>query len=95
LDVSLRPGDLTPSTVKGAIKPGGPPAVAIECTYLKDGKLQLVLAYYGAATSKLETLTCSGSLGEIEQQVRDHNLPNRVEELVDVAIKRLRAANPK
>jgi hypothetical protein len=94
-DVKLSPGDLTPSVAKAAIKPDGPPAVAIECTVLNDGKLQMVLNYYGVSTSKLQTVTCSGSLGEIEQQVRDRNLPNRVEELVDVAIKRLRAANSK
>jgi membrane-associated protease RseP (regulator of RpoE activity) len=94
-EISLRPGDPMQNTARGPIKRDGPPAVEIECTVRNDGKLQMVLNYYGISTSKLETLTCSGSLGEIEQQVREHNLPNRVEELVDVALKRLRAVNSK
>jgi hypothetical protein len=95
LEITLSAADLAPPAVKGAIKPGGPPAVAIECTYLDGDKLQLILGYYSQASSKLQTLTCTGSLMEIEQQVREHQLPDRVEELVDVAIKKLRRSSPK
>jgi hypothetical protein len=76
--------------IKGAIKPGGPPSVAIEYTVLDDGKLQIVLGYYPDKSSKLETVTCKGSLPEIEQQLRDRMLPSRVQDLVDVAIKQLK-----
>ena len=93
LDLALNSPDVLASNVKGALKPGGPPAVAIECTYLDDGKMQMVLGYYAEKTSKLETVTCAGSLPEIEQQVREHMLPARVQELVDVAIKRLKKTN--
>jgi hypothetical protein len=93
-EVALNPRN--PATVaKGVLKPGGPPAVAIECTFLDGGKMQIVLDYYSEMNSKLERLTCNGSLPEIEQQVRDYQLPNRVQELVDVALKRLRMANPR
>jgi hypothetical protein len=93
LDVALHTTDMATSKLKGVIKPGGPPAVAIECTFLDGGKLEVVLAYYGEKSSKLQSVTCSGSLTEIEQQVRDQNLPGNIQELVDVAIKRLRKAN--
>src|ERR1700676_4140115 len=75
LDVALHTTDMATSKLKGVIKPGGPPAVAIECTFLHGGKLEVVLAYYGEKSSKLQSVTCSGSLTEIEQQVRDQNLP--------------------
>jgi hypothetical protein len=92
-DVALNTTELATHNVKGAIKPGGPPAVAIECTSLDNGKLQVVLGYYAEKSSKLQTVTCTGSLPEIEQQVREQMLPNHIQELVDVAIKRLRKAN--
>jgi hypothetical protein len=95
LDIALNTGELTVNTLKGAIKPGGPPAVAIECTFLGGDKLQIMLAYYSEKNSKLETVTCSGSLSEVEQQVRDYQLPNAVQELVEVAFKRLRTGNKK
>ena len=58
--------------------------------HLDGGKLKVVFAYYSEASSKLETVTCMGSLTEIEEQVRQRQLPARVQELVDVAIKQLR-----
>jgi hypothetical protein len=90
LDVALHSTEILANNVKGVIKPGGPPAVAVECTFLDTGKLQIVLGYYTEMSSKLETVTCTGTLTEIEQQVRERRLPARVQELVDVAIKRLR-----
>ena len=93
LDVALHTTERAVSNVKGVIKPGGPPAVAIECTFLDGGKMQVVLGYYAEKSSKLQTVTCTGSLPEIEQQVREQMLPNHIQELVDVAIKRLRKAN--
>jgi hypothetical protein len=87
--------NLHASELKGAIKPGGPPAVSMECTFLDGGKMQIQMQYYSESSSKLETVTCNGSLPEIEQQVRNHKLPSRVEDLVDVALKRLKAANVK
>jgi hypothetical protein len=89
-EVALNTVELATYNVRGAIKPGGPPSVAIECTPLDGGKLQVVLAYYAEKSSKLQSVTCTGTLEEIEQQVRDQQLPSRIQELVDLAIKRLR-----
>jgi membrane-associated protease RseP (regulator of RpoE activity) len=93
LDVTLHTTEWAVSNVKGVIKPGGPPAVAIECTFLDGDKMQVVLGYYAEKSSKLQTVTCTGSLPEIENQVREQMLPNHIQELVDVAIKRLRKPN--
>jgi hypothetical protein len=90
VDVSLHVAE---SEVKGAVKPGGPPAVSMDCTVLDGGKMQITFQYYSESSGKLESLTCTGSLPEIEQQVRKHQLPSRVEDLVDVALKRLKLAN--
>jgi membrane-associated protease RseP (regulator of RpoE activity) len=90
--VALNTTELATNNVKGAIKPGGPPAVAIECTSLDNGKLQVVLGYYPEKSAKLQTVICTGSLMEIEQQVRDQMLPTKIQELAEVAIKRLRTA---
>jgi hypothetical protein len=92
LKVSLNGADLPNSPAKSAVKPNGPSAVDIECTELDGGKLRINFYYYSESSSKLETLTCNGSLPEIEKQVRDQRLPDRVREMVDVAFKRLRAA---
>src|SRR5205807_5713871 len=81
LDVVLSPTAPPPANIKGALKPGGPPSVAIECTPLDDsGKLQVILGYYAEHGSKLQTQTYEGSLPQIEQQVRDSQLPARVQE---------------
>jgi hypothetical protein len=95
LDVALNTVELTTYNLKGAIKPGGPPSVAIECTPLDGGKLQVVLAYYAEKSSKLQSVTCTGTLEEIEQQVREQQLPTRIQELVDLAIKRLKDKDQK
>jgi PDZ domain len=95
VEITLSPPDLALDGLRNAIKPGGPPAVNVECTYLTSAKMQMVVTYYAELSSQLQTLTCTGSLMEIEQQVREHQLPDRVEDLVDVAIKKLRMAAPK
>jgi hypothetical protein len=86
-----------PEMAKGLLKPGGPPAVDVEAEPLADGKLRVTFTYYSEGKGKLERLTCSGSLDEIQGQVRGHegqnDIPPRVLELVDVALRRLRLLN--
>jgi hypothetical protein len=81
---------------KSVLKPGGPPAVAIEAQPLQGGKLKVRLVYY-SQSGKLQQVSCSGSLSEIEQQVRQlgrqNQMPARVQDLVDVALRRIRALN--
>lgn len=90
LEIAVRNNDVANTTPKSTVKSSPPPVVEVECTLLDGGRLRIVLLYYSESTSKLETVTCSGLLPEIETQVRDQQLPPRVRELVDVALKRLR-----
>jgi hypothetical protein len=81
---------------KSVLKPGGPPAVAVEAQPLEKGKLKVSFVYY-SHTGKLERVTCSGSLNQIETEVRQlgeqRRMPARVQDLVDVALKRIRVLN--
>jgi len=84
-------------TPKGVLKLGGPPAVKVEAQTLSNGKLSVTLTYFTDVSGKLERVTCSGSLPEIENQVRElgvqNRMPPRVQDLVDVALKRIRDLN--
>jgi membrane-associated protease RseP (regulator of RpoE activity) len=88
---------LTATVPKGWIKPDGPPAVSIEAESLASGKMQVTFLFYCTGKGKLERLTCTGSLDEIEQQVRalgtQNQMPRDVQELVGVALRRLRNLN--
>jgi hypothetical protein len=81
---------------KGTLKPGGPPAVTIQLQPLDNGKLSLVLTFY-ADNGKMERFPYVGQLSDIERQIqkdnRDQRLPERVQDLVDVALKRVRVIN--
>jgi hypothetical protein len=83
--------------VKGVLKAGGPPAVTVEARPLQQGKLRVTFTYYSDGSGKLEQVTCSGSLGEIEAEVRSLGEQNRIsprlQDLIDVALKRIRAIN--
>jgi hypothetical protein len=87
------PGPEMTAIPKSVLKPGGPPAVSVEAQPLRDGKLRVNFAYYSSA-GKLQQVSCSGSLKEIEQQVRQlgqqNQMPARVQDLMDVALRRLR-----
>jgi hypothetical protein len=85
------------SLPKGVIKPGGPPAVNVEAQRVQSGKLKVTFTYYSQGTGKLERVTCSGSLTEIEDEVRElgrqNRMPSRVQDLADVALRRMRVLN--
>lgn len=85
-----------PPVPKSVLKPGGPPAVTVEAQPLERGKLRISFVYYSPA-GKLERVTCSGSLNQIENEVRQlgeqQRMPARVQDLADVALKRLRVLN--
>jgi hypothetical protein len=59
------------------------------------GKLKVVITYN--SNGKLVDVTCTGSLAEIEAEVRQlgeqKGVPPPVQELADAAIKRIRARN--
>lgn len=79
---------------KGFLKPGGPPAVRLQCEPAGNGQFHLTISFYSERTGKLERLACSGSLDAIEEQIQCHvcagRLPHRQGDLVEVALKRLR-----
>lgn len=81
---------------KGTLKPGHQPTLNVEAQPLGAGKLQVTLTYY-CTNGKLKTVNCSGSLAEIETEVKQLSAQNRfpppVQELVDVAVKRLKTLN--
>jgi hypothetical protein len=84
-------------TPKGFIKPGGPPAVTIQLQPMDNGRLSLVLTFYSDNSGKMERLAYNGHLGDIERQIqtdaRAKRLPDRVQDLVDVALRRVRVIN--
>ncbi len=92
LRLALKDEDLP----KGLVKLGGPPDVTIKCQMLDDKKLSVTFMYY-RDTGKRESVTVAGSLPEIERSVQDlgkqNRFPARVQDLVEVALKRLRTAN--
>jgi membrane-associated protease RseP (regulator of RpoE activity) len=105
--VLLRGGQTTPLEVtlaqtaaaglnspRAMLKSVGPPAVNVEAQRLEGGKLQVTFIYYSQGTGKLERVKCSGSIAEIENEVRElgkqNRMPSRVQDLVDVALRRIR-----
>ena len=55
---------------KGLIKPGGPPAVHVVAEPLQGAKMRITFTFYSEGQGKLDRLTCSGSLDEIQGQVQ-------------------------
>jgi len=82
------------AALKGATKPGGPPALNVKAEPLEGGKLEVTFVFYSDSKGKLDQVTCKGSLPEIQAQVTRLNemkrIPVRVQELVDVALKQIR-----
>ena len=72
-----------------------PPAVNVEAQRLEGGRLQVTFTYYAHGTGKLEQVKCSGSLSQIEGEVRELGKQNRmsarVQDLVEVGLRRMRA----
>jgi hypothetical protein len=97
--VLLRAGKTMPLDValdgaRAALKPLGPPAVDVQAQRLEGDKLRVTFKYYAQGTGKLQEVTCTGSLGEIENEVHQrgqlHGMSARVQDLVEVALRRIR-----
>src|SRR5262245_23625556 len=56
------------STPKSFLKPGGPPAVSVQCQPKDNGKLDITILYYANNSGKLDSLSLSGALGDIETE---------------------------
>jgi hypothetical protein len=79
---------------KGLIKPGGPPAVHVVARPLDGGKMEITFTFYSEGKGKLDHLACTGSLDEIEVQLRmageQKRMPAPVRDLADATLKRIR-----
>lgn len=79
-----------------ATKNGEPPAVLLQAEPMTKGKLRVTLTYY-AGSSKQQSITCTGSVAEIEAEVRElsrrQQIPHGIQDLVEVALQRVRALN--
>jgi len=67
-------------------KPGGPAAVSVTAVPMDGDCLRVTFEYSDAG--KFRTVTCSGNAEQIDHQIE--RLPQRVQSLARVAVKRLR-----
>jgi hypothetical protein len=101
LHVNLTPmtayNSTLPTSPQGHIKPGGPPAVSVEALPLSNDKMKVTFVFYSEGKGKLDRVTCEGSLDQIRAEVLDLNrqnrIPNGVQDLVGVAIDRIKLLN--
>jgi hypothetical protein len=82
-----------PATVdpKGVAKHGPPAAVNVVAQPLDQGKMKVAIEYYQEGTGRLRTITCEGSLEQIDGEVK--KLPDRERTLVQAALQRLKQFN--
>ena len=73
---------------RGSAKPNPSEEVTVSATPLGNNTLKLTVEYYDDHTGKLQSVPCSGSPDEIDAQIQ--KLPERVQELAKVALRRLR-----
>jgi hypothetical protein len=74
---------------KGLAKPRAPARVNVTATPLGGGKMLVTIEFYKEGTGKLQTFTCSGTAVEIDNKVKE--LPQRVQDLAQAALQRIRA----
>jgi hypothetical protein len=88
--MALTPGD----GPRAALKSGVPSAVDVQAQRLEGGKLRVTFKYYAQGTGKLQEVTYTGSIGEIQNEVHQrgsqHGMSARVQDLVEVALRRIR-----
>ncbi len=73
---------------RGTAKAGAPPSVSVSATPLDGGKMKLTIEYYQESTGRPRTVTCEGTPAEIDSEVA--KLPGRVQNLANVALRRMR-----
>jgi hypothetical protein len=75
----------------GIAKPANPEAVTVAATPLGGNSVKVTIEYYAEGTGRLQTVSCSGTPEEIDDQVR--KLPERVRDAAKVGLQRLRELN--
>jgi len=85
----LKAADLPAASL---IKPSGPPAVNLEVAPLENDRMKITFTYYAGGMSKLHSFTCEGTVDEIALQLNKQRatFPGQVQELLDVAVERIR-----
>jgi len=78
---------------RATAKATNPAAVNIAATPLGGNSMKLTVEYYDDRTGRLRSVPCSGTPDEIDAQVT--KLPEAVQKLVKVALKRLREPDSK
>ncbi|MGE0529196.1 MAG: PDZ domain-containing protein [Bdellovibrionales bacterium] len=82
---------------KSVSKTTGPPSVSLEAQPMENGQISIKLTFYAGGSGKLKTLQSTGSIEEVEHQLRQQsraqNISPRYQDLVDVALRRVRALN--
>ena len=85
---------LADNNAKSVLKPGGLPPVTVQAQPQPDGKIAVTISYYPDKSSKLRRLTCQATVEDLERQFHDlateKMVPEHVQDLVDVALRRLR-----
>jgi hypothetical protein len=95
LGLALRIADARPETQpdsdvpRGVAKPGAPPSISVKATPLPTGQMRVVIEYY--EQGRIRTLSCTGSLADVEGEVR--KLPEPTRDLARLALDRLRDLN--
>ena len=73
---------------KGVAKSGGPPTVSVAATPLEQGRMKVSIEYLPEGATRLRTVTCEGSVADIDGEV--DKLPELERGQVRVALKRIR-----
>jgi hypothetical protein len=77
-------------SAKGIAKAGGPPPeVSVSAAPLDGGRLKLTIEYYQEAQGRVRSVSCDGTPAELASKVTAMELPTRVRDLTQVALKRI------
>lgn len=78
---------------RGAVKQTQPGKVTVSASPQPDGTMTVTVEYYREGSSKLHTVTCTGTSEQIDSEI--NKLPQRVQDLARAALERIRALEAK
>jgi hypothetical protein len=88
LRIAHKTGASADEPPRGTAKSSRPGAVNIAATPLGGNSMKVTVEYYDERAGRIRSVPCSGTPEEIDSQLL--KLPNRVQDLVKVALRRLR-----
>jgi hypothetical protein len=86
-------GSTSDAEPRGTAKASNPAAVNIAATPLGGNSMKVTIEYYDERAGRIRSVPCSGTPDEIDSQV--NKLPETVQKLVKVALRRLREPDAK